>query len=312
MSNASLRVAPVLALGLAAIAGCTGSGPVGLGEKDAGADATGAGGTGGGGGGPALDAGAEAGGGAGGRVLSTNRDDFFGATRCAAAGVLLCEDFEGTALDTQRWQKGGNGTATIDATRAGRGAQSLHVHSDTNGFAYLKNTSLFPVAGNTLFGRMLIWFDTMPTAPQWAHWTVAEGAGDASGDGTLLRVGGQYDGKTNRFGVGSDGGPTGDWTNLDGDPQGAVQAVPTGDWVCLEWMWNGASGETRFWWDGVEHPSLATTTTSHGGAKVDYVVPDLKSVWVGWWLYQSGSTPDHFDVWIDEVAFDTSRIGCSL
>ena len=38
----------------------------------------------------------------------------------------------------------------------------------------------------------------------------------------------------------------------------------------------------------------------------------LATSWVGWWLYQSGSTPDHFDVWIDEVALDSARIGCSL
>src|SRR5207245_4737401 len=53
------------------------------------------------------------------------------------------------------------------------------------------------------------------------HWTVAEAAG--TGNGSLIRVGGQYDGKSNRFGVGSDGGPTGDWTNLDQDPRNAVR-----------------------------------------------------------------------------------------
>jgi hypothetical protein len=242
--------------------------------------------------------------------LSTDRADFFGASRCAGAGLLLCEDFEASAIDARRWQKGGNGTATVDATRAARGARSLHVHADGNGFAYLRNTSLFPVAGNTLYARMLVWFDAMPTAPQWAHWTIAEGAG--TGDGSVVREGGQYDGKTDRFGVGSDDGPTGDWTNLDEDPPNAVRAVPTGEWVCLEWMWNGGTNETRLWWDGVEHPSLATTSRAHGGSDVLFQLPQMTSVWVGWWLYQAAPTPDHYDVWIDEVAFDGARIGCDL
>src|SRR5262245_33622947 len=77
-----------------------------------GAGGSGGSGAGGGGGTTALDAAAEsgraadgaAGGGPdGGRALSTNRDDFFGPSRCAGAGVLLCEDFESGTIDTKRW-----------------------------------------------------------------------------------------------------------------------------------------------------------------------------------------------------------------
>jgi hypothetical protein len=47
---------------------------------------------------------------------------------------------------------------------------------------------------------------------------------------------------------------------------------------------------------------------------VKYDVPTFSSVWVGFWNYDQGQTmtPDHFDVWIDEVAFDDERIGCVL
>jgi hypothetical protein len=40
-------------------------------------------------------------------------------------------------------------------------------------------------------------------------------------------------------------------------------------------------------------------------------MPDFDSMFVGWWLYQTGTVPDHFDVWIDEVAIDDERIGCT-
>jgi hypothetical protein len=114
-------------------------------------------------------------------------------------------------------------------------------------------------------------------------------------------------------GVGSDGGPTGDWTFLDDDPPGNPSAVVVQDWVCLEWLHDGANNETKFWWDATEHPSLATTAESHGGNQdADYLMPQFESMWVGWWLYQGGPNPDHYDVWIDEVAVDSVRIGCIL
>jgi len=131
-----------------------------------------------------------------------------------------------------------------------------------------------------------------------------------------IRVGGQYDGSKNRFGVGTDGGPTGDWTNLDGDPQNNVKAVPEGEWICIEWEHDGETDTTHFWWDGVDHPSLDTDRdVSHqGNGNVKYDLPDFGSLWVGWINYNQGKTvvPGHFDTWIDEVALDSQRIGCSL
>src|SRR6185369_16678781 len=109
---------------------------------------------------------------------------------------------------------------------------------------------------------------------------------------------------------GTDGGPTGDWTNLDGD--NGSQPVPVQSWVCLEWMHKGDTSETKFWWDGVEHPSLRTTESMHGGTDDPYTLPDFNEMWIGWWLYQEGPMPDHFDVWIDEVAVDYARIGCDI
>ena len=68
----------------------------------------------------------------------------------------------------------------------------------------------------------------------------------------------------NRWGVGTDGGPTGDWTNLDDDPPARprhrrrrvdVHRVDA----------RRRNDETRFWWDGVEHHRSATTRdVAHG------------------------------------------------
>jgi hypothetical protein len=109
--------------------------------------------------------------------------------------------------------------------------------------------------------------------------------------------------------VGTDNGPTGDWTNLAGD--NGAKPVPVQSWVCLEWMWKGDTNEGKLWWDGVEHPSLATSPSKHGGSGT-WALPPFDSMWVGWWLYQEDPVPDHYDVWIDEVAVDYERIGCDL
>ena len=249
-----------------------------------------------------------------GRVFSTDRDDFFGASRCPSSGVLLCEDFEsetvGAGPDSAVWTVRG-GAPQIDDARAARGSKSLHVHTQTNGFSLIEETKTFPAANNTFYGRMFVYVDALPTAPQWAHWTLV--AGNGEGDGSEIRVGGQWDGQRNRFGVGTDHGATGDWTNLDEDPSAQAAAVPEDEWLCVEWLYDGDANEMRFYWDGVEHPSLHASENDHGGNQgAAYVLPQFQRVALGWWLYQSGSTPDHFDLWLDEIIIDDEPIGCVL
>ena len=307
--------------GTSAGSGATGGAGSG-GDSTAGAGGKAAGGAGGlaggaGKGGAGGNAGTSGNGGAGGKAgtggsgtggsagFSTDRDEFFGASRCSSA-FALCEDFEQTSLNTTRWRVQGP-APVIDSTRAARGMRSAHFHTEDNGLSLIHTTSIFPAVENAYWGRMFVYFDTMPTAPMWAHWTIAAAVG--SGNDSEIRVGGQWDGMENRFGVGSDHGPTGDWTTLDEDPG---NPVPVDIWICVEWLHKGDTDETRFFWDGVEHPSLHTTATEHGGTQSeDYLLPEFESVFVGWWLYQAGTTPPEFDVWIDEVALDGERIGCS-
>jgi hypothetical protein len=279
---------------------------------------TGSGGSSGSGGTTAHDAGDDAATDAGnpGRTFSTNRDDFFGDSRCDKAGTLVCEDFESGSFDTAVWHTKFDAPA-VDGMQHARGSKALHLSTDMTSGSGIETNKIFPAMNDHYFGRMFVYFDALPTSPQWAHWTVvgANPAQDSDISGEI-RVGGQYDGSKNRFGVGTDGGPTGDWTNLDGDPQNAVKAVPEDEWICLEWEHDGGTDQTRFWWDGVEHTSLGTDrdVQHQGNSDVKYDLPDFGSLWVGWINYNQGKTvvPGHFDTWIDEVALDSQRIGCSL
>ena len=244
-----------------------------------------------------------------GRDYGPERDEFFGDSRCDEADVLLCDGFEGTEIDPALWEIVANGgTVQIVADEAARGGGSVHIQV-TNGRGFLRNTTVFPVAGDRYWGRMFIRVDRFSTV-DWAHWTMAEAAGD--GDGSLIRVGGQYNTNQgqNRWGVGSDGGPTGDWTTHDQDPDGSPIEPPEDEWICLEWLHDGSTDEALLFVDAIEHPSLATTSTMHGGNYVPYDLPSFTSVWFGWWQYQSDPAP--FDVWIDEIAIDVERMGCKL
>jgi len=305
----SVLLAALAACGNGGASGSSGSG--GAGTTGASSTHAGSGGHTGGGGG-ALDAGTDAAPDAG-RDLSGDKGAFFGASRCAQAGVQLCEDFESGALDPQTWEVHGD-APVIDGAHAARGSKALHVTKNGNGLSYIRETKTFPAVGNTYFGRMFVYFDQLPSAPgmSYAHWTFAA----ASGTGTQgeIRLSGQLSGGKNLFGVGTDSGGdptgTGDWTNSDGDPPGAPAPVPTKEWLCIEWMHKGDTSETRFWWDALEHPSLYTSASVHGGNGNPYILPQFTNVWIGWQEYQAST--ETFEMWIDEIAIDKERIGCVL
>jgi hypothetical protein len=230
---------------------------------------------------------------------STPTGEFFGESRCTS-DFDFCEDFEGSALKSE-WTPQGP-APTLETVRAARGQKSAHFTAQDDGLSVLHYAF---EARPSYYGRLFVYFEALPTAPRWAHWTIAAATG--TGTEAEIRVGGQFDGETNRFGVGTDHGETGDWTLLSEEED----KVPEKTWICVEWLHDASKNETRFWSNGVEHPSLHTTATQHGADEGSYELPEFTEVFVGWWHYQKESTPTRFDVWIDEVAFDGERIGCT-
>lgn len=248
----------------------------------------------------------------GGRDFSTDRGKFFGASRCATAGVQLCEDFESGNLDRATWTVSGT-APVIDGIQHARGTHALHITQNGNGLSYIKETKTFPEPNDTYFGRVFVYFNSLPTPPgmTYAHWTIIAASG--TGVPGEIRVSGQLQSGNNLFGVGTDNrtdGGTGDWTNSDKDPAGSPRAVPLNQWLCIEWMHKGDTSETELWWDATLHPSLSTTSSIHGGNNVPFLLPQFTNVWLGWQEYQTSTEP--FELWIDEIAIDTARIGCVL
>jgi hypothetical protein len=241
-----------------------------------------------------------------GRSYSVDPGTFFGTPRCASLGAQLCDDFEAATLDAQ-WTA--SGAVSLDTAEKARGNKSLHLHIVGQNWATITETRTFPEMKNHFFGRLFFRATAIPTTnPSAAHWTLVAGSGNGTSE---IREGGIV----GKWGTGTDNqgaGGTGDWTNADNDPAGNPKPVPSNTWACIEWEYDGANNETRFWWDGVEHPSMHTTSTLHGGTQsVPYLLPQFTNVKIGWMLYQAPVNPTTFDIWIDEIAIDAQRIGCN-
>ncbi|WP_164540404.1 hypothetical protein [Streptomyces abyssomicinicus] len=230
-----------------------------------------------------------------------------GDRTCAHRDLLFCEDF--TTLRPGATQGRGwttdtaNGALTVerDATRHGK---HLRVHTEGNGKAFLQVDDLTPPR-NSFWGRVRLRVDAFPTAPDWAHWTMVEATGE--GPGYIRPLGGQYvpDLKKNLWGVGSDGGPTGDWTAWR-------ESAPAtaGVWQCVEWRMDATDNRISVWIDGRAKPELTVSTRDHGGADTDFVFPRFDTVKIGWQLYQGNPSPSSYDVRMDDIALDDRRIGC--
>ena len=223
---------------------------------------------------------------------------------CDRPGLLFCEDFQrvptgaGTSL---RWGVDTrNGSLEVERDR--RGQKVLHVRAEGNGRAFLKVDD-FSAPGNSFWGRVRVKVAGFPAQPDWAHYTLVEATGD--GPEVVRPLGGQYVPTLDRalWGVGADGGPTGDWTNWR-------ESAPSeaGRWQCVEWRMDAADNRIELWFDGEPRPDLTVSTREHGGNQVDFLFPRFDTVKIGWQLYQPNEGA--YDLWYDDIALGSRRIGC--
>jgi len=249
-----------------------------------------------------------------------------GDSRCAQSKFQLCEDFEAGTLDKTRWTVQGL-APTIDGDHVARGKKALHIRDPSGMSTRISETKTFREPDDTYYGRIFIYFKALPTPTAsftYSHWTILAATGDGPGAGGEIRFGGQMQNGVNRWGTGTDNqspGATGDWTNIDQDPapDGKPSHIPVDTWMCMEWMHAGPDvNETKIWWDGTEHTSIDTTKTNHGtklaranatAGNGDFILPNFTALWLGWTAYQGGG--ETFELWMDEIAIDHTRIGCA-
>jgi hypothetical protein len=229
-------------------------------------------------------------------------------------GALLCDDFESYAVGSPPgapWSVSTNGgSVTIDSTRAYSGTRSVHVTTDgmapyRQAYFSVSGAPVFPVAGNVVFGRMMIWLTAAPTMT--THWTNIQGEGPVTGQSQSYRAFTRYGGQVSEqlmanydtSGVSSDC-----W-------QHSQVPIPTQRWACFEWRFDGPNNEMDFWLDGTSISALTVIGQGSGcisnGTNGKWNLPEYDTLRLGWEHYQT-SIP--IDMWIDDVGIDSKRIGC--
>jgi hypothetical protein len=222
--------------------------------------------------------------------------------------VLARETFDrlplGPVTEGRGWTTDtSDGTLTIARSSSGHGRELL-IRTQGNGRAFLVFPDLKP-PGNSFWARLRLRVDAFPTAPDWAHWTLAEASG--TGSPTLVRpLGGQYapTDRGNFWGVGSDLGPTGDWTSWKTSAPAAA-----GTWQCVEFHLDATDNRVTVYFDGVPQPDLTVSTDQHGGTSDRFVFPTFDRLKLGWQLYQADPSPSSYDVRMDDIALSSRRVG---
>jgi hypothetical protein len=234
-----------------------------------------------------------------------NQNGAGGGFGCATTGqnLLVCEDFEDIAVggvpDPAVWtiDKGAGATVSVDDQQFRHGKHALHLHTlPSDNRALLHVTKIFPLPGgkNSIYGR--------------ANFMIGAGLNVPKDHTNFLEASGKVNGQDGNYRYGAANAKF--FANYNpGDPGESSQtSVPVGTWACFEWAFLGDTNEMRFWIDGKELPDLAVPPTGVNGTV--WTAPKFDSFYFGWITYATDTASDHYDVWYDDVALDTARIGC--
>lgn len=230
---------------------------------------------------------------------AANKSAWFGAARCANSGLAFCDSFEGASIDANKWTiaKNGSNTVTLDTTQHARGNKALKLHftSNTNfQYAWLSTLKPFdqvPALQSHVFGRLFYKIDKLPTKAM--HWTTIEVDGPlANGTNARLRYGGEYDNFMANYVTGA-----GEMGKFSKTP------FPVDAWTCIEWEYVKATNTMRLWSDETLIADVEVSDPK-------WIHPKYDKLYVGWQNYQPNLVVP-MNVWVDDVAVDDARIGCT-
>jgi hypothetical protein len=230
-----------------------------------------------------------------------------GGSLCANAALALCESFETTAPGAlpagwaRRSGYGGKSMAVAADDRA-RGQRALKIEGGLNGSQFLERTANLGGLATSHWGRI---FYKVKTPAPWPT------AGVLHGD-IVQHLGPHPGGGVNgvRWGIVENTQMKFQWIYnvqpTQGEPEfgdgTAYDYTWPGTWQCLEWHYDQPTQQAELWLDGAKLPIQV-------GKAHAPEIPVFTSLGVGWSNYQNAPAAG-FTVWIDEVAFDPTRITC--
>jgi hypothetical protein len=230
---------------------------------------------------------------------------------------LLCEDFErygpGAAGLAPAWTTDVvGGTLEIDTTRPFSGGKGLHVTAPPNTSSLLQiikqGAPLFPVPGNTFYGRMMMWLTQMPTGG--VHFNTVQANGLMPGSAQIAKY--AYGAMYARLMAGYTVRATETALPTIDCGKSGPTGYPEKSWVCAEWKFDGPNNEMHYWLNGQAQTGVdvvkvgggCTGTQPTGGV---WQAPVFNKLMLGWYA-QPFNAP--IELWLDDVVIGTERIGC--
>ena len=236
----------------------------------------------------------------------------------AAQKPVLTESFESGKIDSSVWDTRVAGTATVavEAAEGGHGKYALHVHYPdmaAASYAFVVATHLPDSVRTHFFGR--------------AYMRVSPGLGTTHNPLIFAGEPGWQLSKFHEIGT-----SRGMWMpsyqenkSVRGQGRGETTyrtetAPPYDKWFLIEWEFNDDPSAITFWIDG-EKIQAPINGQKSDGQKVDTVTFDwpkgsgtVKNLVGGYQEFGFGARvwgapPAGFDVWYDDIAIGTSRLG---
>ncbi len=189
---------------------------------------------------------------------------------------------------------GVHGNVSIDTTRSYRGSNSLHVHMDRVPGSSYPSASVSESGEVPQTGYFVRAFVYLPQNSLTANIEFV------MGQNPLYYLWGIFADNLGHLGYSDDIPPTRGY-------QSPSTLMPSDRWVCLEWQViaagnNDLGGGNRLYLDDVEQTDLTQTTGYPADRFPSSVVLGL--------FPDESNTVTPLDVWFDEVAVDSQRIGC--
>jgi hypothetical protein len=231
---------------------------------------------------------------------------------CAQTRPALSEDFESGQLDTKVWEQRVQGAATIqvEQEQAAHGKYALQVHYPemaTQTYAFLIAPHLPEAVRGHLFGRAYV--KIAPGLPQ-SHTVMVLAGGPGWPISKFAEIG-VYQG-TLQPSYQENKSPRGQGR---GEDVRHGEALPMGKWFLLEWEFNDNPTTLTIWVDGQKSPvteagqkvDLASFHWPKGSDNVKDLVGGFEEFGFGSRVW--GQVPQGFDIYYDDIAIASKRIG---
>ena len=236
-----------------------------------------------------------------------------GASNGSCTG-LLCEDFEGGAIDATKWDtKTMGGTVALQSAKTAHGHYALQVHGQASGpnvqtdYAFLILHNGPPALATHHFGRANFYITPKPTS---GHTGMVFAGTPGFPKPAYLEVANINSGWQLGF------------VNLKSPPTGEEVAYPPGqvaveNWSCLEWEFNDQPDAATLWVDGKELGKLNDQTIAYppGHVPGSPIFNGKSSGLIGGFSdfgfgFYDWHPKNAFDLYYDDIVLDVKRVGC--